>query len=135
MSGEKIDITPKKDGGVLKLIKKEGQGVVKPTTGTTVKVHYVGTLENGTKFDSSRDRGDQFSFNLGRGNVIKGWDLGVATMTKGEVAEFTIRSDYGYGDAGSPPKIPGGATLIFEVELFEWSAEDISPDRDGTILR
>ncbi|UMM30209.1 hypothetical protein L5515_012185 [Caenorhabditis briggsae] len=56
-------------------------------------------------------------------------------MKKGEVAEFTIRSDYGYGDAGSPPKIPGGATLIFEVELFEWSAEDISPDRDGTILR
>ncbi|CAL2047860.1 CBN-FKB-6 protein [Caenorhabditis brenneri] len=131
----KIDITPKKDGGVLKVIKKEGNGVVKPTTGTTVKVHYVGTLENGTKFDSSRDRGDQFTFNLGRGNVIKGWDLGVATMTKGEVAEFTIRSDYGYGDAGSPPKIPGKATLIFEVELFDWSAEDISPDRDGTILR
>ncbi|CAO4374942.1 unnamed protein product [Caenorhabditis nigoni] len=132
---EKIDITPKKDGGVLKVIKKAGEGIVKPTTGTTVKVHYVGTLENGTKFDSSRDRGDQFTFNLGRGNVIKGWDLGVATMKKGEVAEFTIRSDYGYGDAGSPPKIPGGATLIFEVELFEWSAEDISPDRDGTILR
>uniref|UniRef100_A0A8R1HV93 peptidylprolyl isomerase n=2 Tax=Caenorhabditis japonica TaxID=281687 RepID=A0A8R1HV93_CAEJA len=132
---EKIDITPKQDGGVLKLIKKEGQGIVKPSTGTTVKVHYVGTLEDGTKFDSSRDRGDQFTFNLGRGNVIKGWDVGVATMTKGEVAEFTIRSDYGYGDAGSLPKIPGGATLVFEVELFDWSAEDISPDRDGSILR
>uniref|UniRef100_A0A1I7V2Q9 peptidylprolyl isomerase n=1 Tax=Caenorhabditis tropicalis TaxID=1561998 RepID=A0A1I7V2Q9_9PELO len=135
MAENKIDITPKKDGGVLKVIKKEGQGLAKPTTGTTVKVHYVGSLEDGKKFDSSRDRGDQFTFNLGRGNVIKGWDLGVATMTKGEVAEFTIRSDYGYGDVGSPPKIPGGATLIFEVKLFEWSAEDISPDRDGTILR
>ncbi|CAI2352471.1 unnamed protein product [Caenorhabditis sp. 36 PRJEB53466] len=132
---EKIDITPKKDGGVLKLVKKEGQGIVKPTTGTTVKVHYVGSLENGTKFDSSRDRGDLFTFNLGRGNVIKGWDIGVATMTKGEVAEFTIRSDYGYGNAGSPPKIPGGSTLLFEVELFDWAAEDISPDRDGNILR
>ncbi|CAI5451315.1 unnamed protein product [Caenorhabditis angaria] len=135
MTSEKVDISPKQDGGVLKRIITAGQGIAKPVTGTTVKVHYVGTLENGTKFDSSRDRSSQFEFVLGRGQVIKGWDVGIATMTKGEVAEFTIRSDFGYGDAGSPPKIPGGATLIFEVELFEWTAEDISPDKDGSILR
>ena len=70
-------------------------------------VHYVGTLTDGDKFDSSRDRGDRFSFNLGKSEVIKGWDLGVATMKIGEKSMFTIKSDYGYGSAGSPPKIPG----------------------------
>ncbi|CAB3397489.1 unnamed protein product [Caenorhabditis bovis] len=133
---EAIDITPKQDGGVLKKVIRSGEGIAKPTTGTTVKVHYVGTLQSdGSMFDSSRDRGERFSFVLGRGQVIKGWDIGVATMTQGELAEFTIRSDYGYGDSGSPPKIPGGATLVFEVELFGWSAEDISPEKDGSILR
>ncbi|WKY09473.1 hypothetical protein Q1695_002103 [Nippostrongylus brasiliensis] len=134
-AAEPIDITLKKDGGVLKTIKKEGTGTLKPTPGTTVKVHYVGTLENGEQFDSSRDRATEFEFLLGREQVIKGWDLGVATMKKGEIANFKIRSDYGYGESGSPPKIPGGATLNFEVELIDWHAEDISPNRDGTILR
>ena len=72
-----------------------------------VYVHYVGTLTDGDKFDSSRDRGDRFSFNLGKSEVIKGWDQGVATMKLGEKAMFTIKPDYGYGSAGSPPKIPG----------------------------
>lgn len=134
-SVEAVDITPKKDGGVLKTIKKEGSGTAKPTAGTTVKVHYVGTLENGEKFDSSRDRGTEFDFLLGREQVIKGWDLGVATMKKGEIANFVIRSDYGYGESGSLPKIPPDATLNFEVELIDWNAEDISPNRDGTITR
>ncbi|CAJ0590367.1 unnamed protein product [Cylicocyclus nassatus] len=132
---EPVDITPKKDGGVLKTIKKEGTGTAKPTAGTTVKVHYVGTLENGEKFDSSRDRASEFSFLLGREQVIKGWDLGVATMKRGEIADFKIRSDYGYGESGSMPKIPPNATLNFEVELIDWQAEDISPNRDGTITR
>ncbi|CAD6189648.1 unnamed protein product [Caenorhabditis auriculariae] len=135
MASEAVDITPKSDGGVLKKILKEGVGIAKPSNGTTVKVHYTGTLENGDKFDSSLDRSTPFDFLLGRSQVIKGWDVGVATMTKGEKAVFTIRSDYGYGDAGSPPKIPGGATLIFEVELLDWEAEDLSPDRDSSILR
>lgn len=127
--------SPKKDNGIIKVIKKEGTGVAKPTAGTTVKVHYVGTLENGEKFDSSRDRNSEFEFLLGKDQVIKGWDIGVATMRQGEIAEFTIASEYGYGSTGSPPKIPGGATLIFEVELISWQAEDISPERDGSICR
>ncbi|KAE9416715.1 hypothetical protein Angca_004347 [Angiostrongylus cantonensis] len=134
-STEPVDITPKKDGGVLKIIKKEGSGTAKPTSGTSVKVHYVGTLENGEQFDSSRDRANAFEFLLGREQVIKGWDLGVATMKKGEIADFKIRSDYAYGDKGSMPKIPPNATLNFEVELIDWQAEDISPNRDGTIMR
>jgi len=97
---------------------------------STAAVHYVGTLESdGSEFDSSRGRGDPFTFTLGQSQVIKGWDVGVATMKKGEVAKFTIRADYGYGDSGSPPKIPGGATLVFEVELLSWkSVKDISGD-------
>jgi len=84
-------------------------------------VHYVGTLlSDGSKFDSSRDRPGNFKFTLGNGQVIKGWDKGVATMHKGEKAELFCRADYAYGETGSPPKIPGGATLKFEVELLSW---------------
>ena len=81
---------------------------------------YAGTLKDGTKFDSSVDRNEPFKFQLGQGMVIKGWDIGFASMKKGEKAVLTITSDYGYGDRGSPPKIPGGATLIFEVELLDF---------------
>lgn len=99
-------------------------------------VHYVGTLENGDKFDSSRDRGDKFEFTLGAGQVIKGWDIGVATMKKGEKCLLKIKSDYAYGDSGSPPKIPGKATLHFEIELFDWNVEeDISENYDKSILK
>ncbi|EDQ90188.1 uncharacterized protein MONBRDRAFT_21434 [Monosiga brevicollis MX1] len=104
--------------------------------GSKVFVHYVGTLENGDKFDSSRDRGDLFSFELGAGRVIKGWDEGVSTMRVGEKSKFTIKSHKAYGDAGSPPKIPGGATLVFEIELFRWSnEEDVSTQKDGSLLK
>ena len=87
----------------------------------------MGTLEqDGSEFDSSRGRGDPFTFTLGQGQVIKGWDVGVATMKKGELSKLYIRSDYGYGDAGSPPKIPANAALVFEVELLSWkSVKDI----------
>jgi len=92
------------------------------TDGDEVEVHYVGTLESdGSKFDSSRDRSSPFKFKLGQGQVIKGWDKGVATMKLGEKSILTLRSDYAYGDAGSGAKIPGGATLKFEVELLSWS--------------
>lgn len=84
--------------------------------GDTVEVHYVGTLEDGTQFDSSRDRGETFSFTIGQGYVIKGWDEGVPGMKVGGLRKLTIPSDMGYGDYGTGP-IPGGATLIFEVEL------------------
>ncbi|MFH4977637.1 hypothetical protein AB6A40_004346 [Gnathostoma spinigerum] len=133
---EQIDLTPEKNGGVLKKILREGTGELTPKKGDTVFVHYVGTLqENGEKFDSSRDRNDLFSFELGRGKVIKGWDLGVASMKKGELCMLTCKPEYAYGESGSPPKIPANATLNFEVELIKWHGEDISPDRDGTITR
>lgn len=130
-----IDITPEKDGGVLKEIKREGSGEEGPCAGDKVSVHYVGTLTDGTKFDSSRDRDEFFEFDLGKGSVIKAWDIGVATMKRGELAVLTCKSEYAYGKNGSPPTIPGGATLIFEVELFDWKGEDVSPKHDGSILR
>lgn len=77
-----------------------------------VVVHYTGTLEDGTKFDSSVDRGDPFEFTLGHSQVIKGWDIGVATMKKGEKVQLKLRQDYAYGESGSPPTIPPGATLV-----------------------
>eukprot|EP00927_Polykrikos_kofoidii_P000232 TRINITY_DN10098_c0_g1_i1.p1 TRINITY_DN10098_c0_g1~~TRINITY_DN10098_c0_g1_i1.p1 ORF type:complete len:639 (-),score=157.35 TRINITY_DN10098_c0_g1_i1:137-1960(-) len=97
----------------------------KPKDGDEVTVHYVGTLESdGSEFDSSRARGKPFAFTLGRGDVIKGWDLGVASMCKGEVAKFTLCPEFAYGDSGSPPKIPEKATLVFEIELIDWVSKD-----------
>merc|ERR1711959_146126 len=114
----------------------QGTGEETPQAGDTVYVHYVGTLESdGSKFDSSRDRDSPFDFKLGQGQVIKGWDEGVATMKLGEKSMFTLRADYGYGESGSPPKIPGGATLKFEVELLRWkdgSWADVS-GTDGAV--
>jgi len=131
-----IDISPAQDGGVLKEIRREGPDPDdKPWKGDRVQVHYTGTLEDGSKFDSSVDRGDKFSFTLGKGEVIKGWDIGVASMARGEMAVYTIKSDYAYGATGSPPKIPGGATLTFEIELFEFEGEDISKARDKGIIK
>ncbi len=89
------------------------------TKGKSVHVHYVGTLESGKKFDSSRDRGEAFVFTLGAGMVIKGWDLGVAGMKVGGTRKLTIPSDLAYGDRGFPGAIPPRATLIFEVELVK----------------
>lgn len=133
MEGE--DITPKKDGGVLKLVKREGTGTELPMTGDKVFVHYVGTLLDGTHFDSSRDRGEKFSFELGKGQVIKAWDIGVGTMKIGELCQLICKPEYAYGCAGSPPKIPPSATLVFEVELFEFHGEDITDEEDGGIIR
>ncbi|XP_060779255.1 peptidyl-prolyl cis-trans isomerase FKBP4 [Neoarius graeffei] len=129
------DITLKKDGGVLKLVKREGTGTELPMTGDKVFVHYVGTLLDGTQFDSSRDRGERFSFELGKGQVIKAWDVGVATMRVGEICQLICKSEYAYGSAGSPPKIPPHATLVFQVELFDFHGEDITEDEDGGIIR
>ena len=85
--------------------------------GNTVSVHYVGTLTTGSKFDSSRDRNAAFDFLLGAGQVIQGWDQGVAGMKVGGLRRLTIPPELGYGPMGYPPVIPGNSTLVFEVEL------------------
>jgi FKBP-type peptidyl-prolyl cis-trans isomerase FkpA len=90
-------------------------------SGQRVTVHYLGTLTNGTKFDASYDRGQPFSFNLGAGQVIKGWDQGVAGMRVGGKRKLTIPAELGYGARGAGGIIPPDATLIFEVELLEVS--------------
>jgi len=117
------------DGGVRKKIILKGQGYNTPENGDEVSVHYVGTLLDGTKFDSSRDRDQPFTFKLGAGQVIRGWDEGVATMKKGEKSLLTCLPDYAYGKSGSPPTIPPDATLQFEVELLSWkSKKDLTGD-------
>lgn len=91
-----------------------------PTVGKKVKVHYSGYLLNGTKFDSSVDRNIPFSFKLGAGEVIRGWDIAIAMLRKGEKARFIIPSDFAYGSNGAGGVIPPNATLVFDVELIDF---------------
>ncbi len=96
---------------------KVGTGDV-AATGKSVTVHYTGWLTDGTKFDSSKDHGQPFTFQLGAGQVIRGWDQGVVGMKVGGVRKLTIPASLAYGDRGAGGVIPPGATLVFEVELL-----------------
>jgi len=102
----KIEILEKGNGAAAK-------------NGDTIVVHYIGTLENGTKFDSSLDRGRPFSFVLGAGQVIAGWEQGILGMRIGEKRKLTIAPELAYGEAGAGNAIPPNATLIFEINLLE----------------
>ena len=104
--------------GLQYVDQKVGEGA-SPQTGQKVTVHYTGWLTDGTKFDSSVDRGQPFVFTIGRGQVIKGWDEGVSTMKVGGKRKLTIPPTLGYGARGAGGVIPPNATLVFEVELLE----------------
>ena len=114
MSAEAVE-TP---SGLKYIIIEEGEGD-KPKKGQKVKVHYTGKLEDGTVFDSSVQRGVPIEFTLGVGQVIKGWDEGIADMKVGEKRQLIIPPDLGYGARGYPPVIPPDSTLIFDTELVE----------------
>ena len=101
---------------IQKLVQGSG---IPAKDGCTVRVHYTGKFLNGTKFDSSVDRDEAFEFVLGRGEVIQGWDEGVATMREGDKVIMTIPHQKAYGDQGYPGAIPPKATLVFEVELLK----------------
>jgi len=96
-----------------------GDGKTFPKQSDLVTIHYVGTLSDGTKFDSSRDRNEPFKTHIGVGKVIKGWDEGVPQLSLGQKAVLTVSSDFAYGARGFPPVIPPNSTLNFEVELLQ----------------
>ncbi|CAG9558811.1 unnamed protein product [Danaus chrysippus] len=116
---------------------------VKSKQGDMLTMHYTGTLENGHKFDSSYDRDQPFTFQLGVGQVIKGWDQGLVDMCVGEKRKLVIPASLGYGDRGAGNVIPGGATLFFDVELINIGDtppttnvfKEIDADKDNMLSR
>lgn len=140
----KIDYTPNeksvdisKAGDSQKLYKEiitPGQGDENPGEGMEVKVNYTGRLPDGTVFDSSEKHGTPFTFSLGQGSVIQGWDVGVATMKKNEKCLLVCHPDYAYGSKAQG-EIPSNSTLYFEVELLSWQEEDLTSSKSGGILR
>lgn len=127
MESDPIDVTSAQDGGIMKtVIEAAPEGAAGPPfPGSEVTAHYTGTLDsNGSKFDSSRDRGKPFKFMIGQGQVIKGWDEGFASMKVGEKAKLEIRSDYGYGSRSMGASIPADADLTFDVELLGFQEKE-----------
>ncbi|XP_041836329.1 peptidyl-prolyl cis-trans isomerase FKBP5 [Melanotaenia boesemani] len=128
-----IDVTPNKDQGVIKIVKCQGLSGDQPMIGDRVTVHYTGKLLTGKKFDSSRDRKEPFSFSVGRGQVLKAWDIGVLTMQKGEVCTLLCKPEYAYGSSGNSGKIPPSTSVVFEMELLNFEGEVLT--NDGGIVR
>ncbi|GAA96899.1 uncharacterized protein L969DRAFT_96791 [Mixia osmundae IAM 14324] len=111
-------------------IKKRAECTRRSQKGDKLSMHYVGKLEDGTQFDSSRDRDQPFDFTLGAGMVIKGWDQGLLGMCPGELRRLRIPPSLGYGDSGAGGVIPGGATLQFDVELLKLNQDEQSAQHD-----
>lgn len=120
------------DNGVSKKIIKAGSGD-SPLSGSYVKVHYTGRLNDGSVFDDSRERKKPFLFQIDKRNVILGWDIGVKSMKVGEVAILKCSPDYAYGNRGIGP-IPPNSTLYFEVELIEWSNKNTESSESFYVL-
>lgn len=118
VEGEEGKESIKTASGMEYIVLAEGAGD-KPQKGDTIAAHYTGWLTDGTKFDSSKDRGQTFSFQVGSGQVIKGWDEALLDMKVGERRKLTLPAHLAYGPRGYPGVIPPNATLIFEVELVK----------------
>ncbi|CAK6974210.1 peptidyl-prolyl cis-trans isomerase FKBP5 [Scomber scombrus] len=128
-----IDVTLNKDQGVIKVVKRQGIDGDRPMIGDKVTVHYTGKLLTGKKFDCSRDRKESFCFNVGKGQVLKAWDIGVLSMHRGEVCTLLCKPEYAYGSAGNPDKIPPNSSVLFEIELLKFEGEMLTGD--GGIIR
>ncbi|KAL0251347.1 hypothetical protein GEMRC1_000560 [Eukaryota sp. GEM-RC1] len=129
---EEVSLHP--DNLVIKKVIHAGdESSPSPLPGAKVFVHYTGTLENGDKFDSSRDRNDPFSFTIDQGMVIKGWDIAVKSLKIGERASFWIHYTLAYGESGSPPKIPGKSHLVFDIELLDFEPDYSSMEAEDVI--
>ncbi|XP_008794656.1 FK506-binding protein 2-like [Phoenix dactylifera] len=128
-------VSAKKSGDVTELqigVKYKPESCsIQAHKGDSIKVHYRGTLTDGTVFDSSFERGDPIEFELGSGQVIKGWDQGLLGMCVGEKRKLKIPAKLGYGAQGSPPTIPGGATLIFDTELVAVNGKTLDGDKSA----
>uniref|UniRef100_A0A3Q2QQE3 peptidylprolyl isomerase n=1 Tax=Fundulus heteroclitus TaxID=8078 RepID=A0A3Q2QQE3_FUNHE len=128
-----VDVTPRKDRGVFKVVRRQGLDGDRPMIGDKVTVHYTGKLLSGKKFDCSRERKEPFCFNVGKGQVLKAWDIGVMSMQRGEVCTLLCKPDYAYGPTGNPDKIPPNSSVVFEMELLNFEGEILTTD--GGIVR
>ncbi|CAF1662587.1 unnamed protein product, partial [Adineta ricciae] len=128
------DISPEKDGGLVKEIVRQGNGDDKPTFDDQVTIHYVGSELDGKVFSDSRERDEKVTFSLGKNEVIPAWDLGAASMKRGEIARIFARPKYAYGLKGEK-KYRSATSVIFEIELLDFVGKDISDEKDESIIR
>ncbi|CAF1203312.1 unnamed protein product, partial [Rotaria sordida] len=128
------DISPNQDKGLIKEIIRQGINDDNPLFDDQVFIHYIGSELDGKIFVNSRDRDEKFNFSLGKGDVIPAWDLGVATMKRGEIARFFSIPKYAYGSKGEK-RYQSATSVIFEIELLDFVGKDLSDENDGSIIR